>query len=247
VGLIPLTMNVMYNLATAFFQVSGLRFVLPVQWIAYFYFALGLMAIVQFLWGLFTSRQPAPAGKSGQRTEGSPVRRLAWWQAALVLALFTLAGSSLILIDVVVPQHFAPQSQAQILTELTQMPAIQADAVLREALLRLPAESGLQIYKGRAIYPRYYGQDEVEPDTAKTAYATLNYPRMVFFFLSHEINLVAALPVAETPGHFPHPMDIILVGCPQDLMIEARLVAALDGSEALYVSNLSELTASCAP
>ncbi|MCD4672709.1 MAG: hypothetical protein K8R77_08605 [Anaerolineaceae bacterium] len=247
IGLIPLSMNVMYNLATAVFQVSGVRFVLTVQWIAYFYFGLGLMITIEFVWGLlFTAKQRADSAATADSLKTAK-GQLVWWQAGLIAALFALVGSSLILSEKVVPQRFQPQNEADILAELQQMPAVQQNPALQEALTQIPADSGLKIYKGRAIYPRYYGQNEIEPDTAKTAYATLNYPRMVFFFLSEERNQVVALPMAQIPEHFPHPLDMILIGCPQELMIEARLMTALDDTQALYISNMSKLNAPCTP
>ncbi len=242
-GLIPLTMNLMYNLATAIFQVSGMRFVLPVTWIVHLYFGLGVLALIELLWQFF---QPARKTSPVSETQATP-RPLPWWQTMLGLALFALIGSSLILAEKIVPQRFPPQTDAQILAELQTMPAVRQNAELEETLNQLPTDSNLRILKGRAIYPRYYGQDKVEPDTAKTAYATLFYPRVVFFFLSNETNQTVALPVAQVPEHFPHPTDMILIGCQQEAMIEARLVAALDDSGILYTSNLSDLHSSCEP
>ena len=243
IGLIPLTMNVMYNLATAIFQVSGMRFVLPVTWIAQLYFGLGVLALIEFVWNfLLPVKKTSPSNELHIAT-----RPLRWWQTVLGLALFALIGSSLILAENVVPQRFPPQTDAQLLAELQAMPAVRQNTNLTKALNHLPADSNLRILKGRAIYPRYYGQDKVEPDTAKTAYATLFYPRVVFFFLSDETNQTVALPVAQVPEHFPHPMDMILIGCQQEAMIEARLVAALDGSDILYISNLSDLRSPCGP
>jgi Dolichyl-phosphate-mannose-protein mannosyltransferase len=243
IGLIPLSMSLMYNLATAAFQVSGMRFVLPVTWIVHLYFGLGVLALVELLWKFFNPTKESTTANEAQ----TAVRPLQWWQVVLGLALFALIGSSLILAEKVVPQRFPPQTDAQILTELLEIPAVQQNPALQDSLNNFPTDSGLMILKGRAIYPRYYDQDKVEPDTAKTAYATLSYPRVVFFFLSEESNQVIALPIPQVPEHFPHPMDIILIGCQQEAMIEARLVAALDGSDILYTSNLSDITKICEP
>ncbi|MDX9866224.1 MAG: hypothetical protein RBT34_15580, partial [Anaerolineaceae bacterium] len=243
IGLIPLTMNLMYNLATAIFQVSGMRFVLPVTWIVHLYFGLGVLALVELLWQFLHHAKKTSTSRAPQIT----AHPLHWWQIVLGLALFALIGSSLILAEKIVPQRFPPQTDAQLLAELQALPAVRENADLAEALSDLPAEGNLLILKGRALYPRYYGQDKVEPDTAKTAYATLFYPRVVFFFLSEETNQTVALPVAQVPEHFPHPTDMILIGCQQEAMIEARLVAALDGSDILYTSNLSDLRSPCEP
>jgi len=246
-ALMPLSMNLMYNLATAAFQVSGMRFVLPVTWVVHLYYTLGLLALVELLWqALPQSRKAAPAEDTPQSSPASR-RPLQWWQALVGLSLFALIGSSLLLAEVVIPKRFPPQSEAQILTELQGMSAVQQDPGLNQALDAIAPDSGLIILKGRALYPRYYAQDEVEPDTAKTAYATLFYPRMVFFFLSETSNQTVALPIAQVPQHFPHPTDMILIGCQKNLMIEARLVAPLDDSGILYTSNLSDALAPCEP
>ena len=90
---------------------------------------------------------------------------LPWWQTVLGLALFAFIGSSLILAEKIVPQRFPPQTDAQLLAELQTMPAVRENEDLAETLSHLPVDSNLRIIKGRALYPRYYGQDEVEPDT----------------------------------------------------------------------------------
>jgi hypothetical protein len=239
-GLIPLSMNLMYNLATAIFQVSGMRFVLPVIWIVYFYFALGVLQIFQFVWKFL-----CPAKQQTTQIVPQSSRPLVWWQAGLVILFFAFTGSSLILAEQVVPPRFPSQNGTQILTELRQFPAVQQSPALQAELERVAENQELLVYKGRGVYPRYYADNEVEPDTAKAAYANLYYARMVFFFLSKQTNQVVALPMASIPDHFPHPLDMILIGCQQELMIEARLVAALDDTQALYLSNLSELSAAC--
>ena len=243
IGLIPLTMNLMYNLATAIFQVSGMRFVLPVTWIVHLYFGLGVLVLIELLWQFLHPGKITSTYSEPQIT----ARALSWRQVVLGLALFALIGSSLILAEKLVPQHFPPQTDAQLLTELQAMPAVQQNTDLAEALHNLPTDGNLRIIKGRALYPRYYGQDKIEPDTAKTAYATLFYPRVVFFFLSDETNQTVALPVAQVPEHLPHPTDMILIGCQQEAMIEARLIAVLDESDILYTSNRSDLISPCEP
>jgi hypothetical protein len=245
IGLLPLSMNVMYNLATAVFQVSGMRFVLPVTWVIHLYYALGILLLIEWLWKFLLVIKETTMARKTWKKPSTVNRPLKWPQAVLVLGMFALAGSSLILAEKVVPKRFPSQTQEQILAELVELPAVQQDAKLHSMLDNLPSEGGPLILKGRTLYPRYYAQDEVEPGTAKIPYASRFYPRVVFFFLSEDINQVVALPVSDVPQHLPHPSDIILIGCPQDLMIEARLVAQLDGTNVVYTSNLAPLDALC--
>ena len=49
-GLVPLGIFLFYNLANAFARTSGGRYLVPMDWIVLFYFALGLFQII--LWGM---------------------------------------------------------------------------------------------------------------------------------------------------------------------------------------------------
>ncbi len=94
-GLIPLTMNLMYNLATAIFQVSGMRFVLPVTWIVHLYFGLGVLALIRLLWQFLYPAKKTSTASAPQLTANA----LPWWQTVLGLALFAFIGSSLVLAE----------------------------------------------------------------------------------------------------------------------------------------------------
>lgn len=52
-GLIPLAIQVSYHLGNAFAKTSGGRYLQPVNWVTYFYFAIGLMAISIFILNIF--------------------------------------------------------------------------------------------------------------------------------------------------------------------------------------------------
>jgi hypothetical protein len=56
-GIIPLLMQIGYHLGNAFAKTSGARYLQPVNWVSYLYFATGVIAIVIFLLNLFRNEK----------------------------------------------------------------------------------------------------------------------------------------------------------------------------------------------
>jgi hypothetical protein len=47
-ALVPLMVFLFYNLANAFARTSGGRYIVPVDWVIYFYYAIGLIEVIRF-------------------------------------------------------------------------------------------------------------------------------------------------------------------------------------------------------
>jgi hypothetical protein len=235
VGLIPLFINVSYNLSNAVGRNSGWRYLLPADWVSYFYFAIGLMEIFILLFSVINStvqidKVITPARKI---TEIASIRR----QFPVRKACFTglailLLGSSLPLAEKLVPKRYPSLSAKEIISEIQSQPTYKALHIDSTTLNELVSASTVVI-NGRGIYPRYYAAGDGEPRTARTGYAPLDYQRLVFLTVG-ETNQLVILKTQNQPGFFPNTADILMLGCQQSNYIQGILVSVLDKPGATY-------------
>ena len=237
-GLLPLGLNLGYNLWTALFRSSGERFLVPVDWTATLYFAAGLVTLSGGMLLLLSRTRQGMLEYLAQPQTLSPTlpqHPFEWPKrrgmelrippllgegrvrvfALLFSALLILAiGSSLPLAEHVVPQRYPPTSQATLLAHLSSAdPQGQT-----QALAQAP---GALVLRGRAIYPRYYAAGEGEPQSAKTGYAAAPQARLVFFLLG-QTNSLVVLDLPQSPAFFPNAADVTLIGLPRKGYLQAE-------------------------
>ena len=257
-GLLPLGINLGYNLWTGIFRSSGERFLVPVDWTATLYIAAGLVTLSGGLLLLLSrTRQgmldylavPSSGRRGGsepyddsikQPPRPSPTldRQIPMGITMALPALIILAlGASLPLAEHILPQRYPSASAEEILAHLTTTPALpqaglDAPATLCEALAQAP---GAMVLNGRAIYPRYYAAGEGEPLSAKTGYSDMPQPRLVFFLLG-QTNSLVVLDLPQSPAFFPNAADVTLIGLPRKGYIQAQAVLVETPSQsALYL------------
>jgi len=252
-GLLPLGINLGYNLWTGIFRSSGERFLVPVDWTATLYFAAGLVTLSGGLLLLLSrTRQgmldylvttqtltpgaaPSPRAQSsggGGSPDSLPHGLRPWGRvgvrvcAFLFPALIILAlGASLPLAEHIFPQRYPPASRAALLAHLATTPALSQAGLDAATLHALSETPGALVLRGRAIYPRYYAAGEGEPLSAKTGYSDMPQPRLVFFLLGQTNSLVVLdLPPPQRPLFFPNTADVTLIGLPRKGYIQAQAV-----------------------
>ena len=229
-GLLPLGINLGYNLWTGLLQSSGARFLVPADWTATIYFAAGLITLSgsmllllsrtrQGMLDYLSSTMPDRSGRSEHWDDAieRPNRPSPTWARGILTGLIIFAlGSSLPLSEHLLPQRYPPASRETILAHLSASDALHQTQALAQ-------EPGTLVLRGRAIYPRYYAAGEGEPQSAKTGYAAMPQARLVFFLLGQTNSLVVfALP--ESPAFFPNTADVTLIGLPRKGYIQAEAV-----------------------
>jgi hypothetical protein len=225
-GLAPLVINLVFNLSTGTGRFSGGRYLLPVDWISYFYFALGLLEICGLFWLALGQKQTQP------RQEKAPAAQAAalWPKAVLLAVGFLALGLSVPLAEKVVPARYQDLSKDQIMAALLQQTEVQKSGADLALLARAP---NLFAVQARALYPRYYSAEEEEPRTAKAGYTGLPYGRLVFLIVS-KINGVIVLRTDPAPAYFPNAADITLVGCQSGVVRQAVLVVVQGPQPVVY-------------
>jgi hypothetical protein len=223
-GLLPLFILLGFTLNLAAARVSGWRYNLPADWIMIFYYALGIGQVLA--WGAAVLGWRTPAAMSV--AEEAPAQALDWRRVFLVSALILLAGSSLLLVEALVPERYTNPT----LVEVDALLATTPDA---EALRDLVGETGTVAYAGRALYPRYFaaGRGDEVSDLAKDAVQA--YAR-VGFFLTGPDPWNVVLPVSDAEVVFPHGAGVIVIGCREGNLIEAAGVIFTEEDEGRVLS-----------
>jgi hypothetical protein len=204
IGLFPLVVQISINIANAFARSSGGRFLVPGDWIIYFYYALGLIELGRFVAGRAEYDIPQV---------DQSVRSTRPWELAALAAGFALYGLALGYIQVVIPDRFSPVSDP--------VSYLQNSAAAQIVNTKLPDLTGVlgstrtTWLQGRALYPRYYpaGQGESSPNSEMRS---LPYDRIVFELIGPLGNRFIVLPSAVRGKKLQHGSDVLVFGCSVD-------------------------------
>lgn len=235
-GLIPLGAFLFYDLANAFARTSGGRYLVPMDWVALFYFALGLFQIM--LWGmkLFGAQDDSIEEKTtASRDDANPD---AWtWpplkKAPLIILLFLLIGSSLPLSEKLFSKRYPVQSQAELLDDLEQNGYLREMGFDKSGLTAFSEQyPNFRIVSGRALYPRFFAENRGLPKE-RFPYSILGFPRIAFTVIGPEGLNYALLPGDDIP-FFPNASDVIVLGCQQGAAIDALAVVVVNEQTTVY-------------
>ena len=234
-GLIPLGTFLFYNLANALARTSGGRYITPVDWVVFFYFALGLFQII--LWGmnLFGLKDGVHIGeKPRDHTaeilwDWKPLRKTPW-----IILIFLLIGTSLPLSEKFFPRRYPVQSQAELLATLEREGYLQEMGFDRAALESVSAQwPAFRIVTGRALYPRYFIENK---GFAKKTYPyqVMGFPRIAFTMIGPDGVGYVILPQSDV-SYFPNASDVIVIGCQDGGNLDALAVVVIKEQTAVYV------------
>jgi hypothetical protein len=211
-GFMPLLIHFAYSLSVVTARISGWRFIMPVDWVAQMYFAIGLVQLGWMLVAVFWNRQ-------SQEAEVVPAAQS---NPYAVLAGFLLVGLSLPIMELALPQRY-PELPA---SELIQNHA--DEQFTTEALTRfLETESGAVVTYGRGLYPSYYERGKFWGETSPNLVAASQFNRIQFTLIGTDGGFTF-LPLENAPQSFPHAADVFVVGCRQGGFIRALLVKVDD-------------------
>jgi hypothetical protein len=237
-GLAPLLISLAYMLALGLARTSGGRYIVPVDWVTYFYFGLGLVQA-----GLWARRLWQPAGAEAvagpqliatvQPARESQVRQgLRQWGSGLgiVLAVF-LVGVSLPLSSTFFHDPFPIESKSAVLQKLTEA-GFQANlGYTAQDLAKFSHMTGAYIAYGRGLFPRYL--DYQADAYAKEIYNDLpkKYPHLVFEMIVPNAWFTIDLPLDKAPAFFPNAADVIVLGCKSDQYIAGLALIVLPDAQ----------------
>jgi hypothetical protein len=246
-GLLPLAVHVAYNLASAFARTSGSRYIVPVDWVLFLYFSLGMVQLAGWAAVLF-GRQPFP----GDQVPGeAPAYSAKKWHFLLAAAGMLLAGLILPFNSLVIPQKFTQPSSEAIIKALKSrgLTATLAENQInlnRVGTLAAKDKREVLVY-GRAFFPRFYTAQQGDCQLCfmmDDAYLQKDFSRLAFTVIGPK-NGAITLALDTPPAEFPNAAEVFVYGCKTAnrqkynmLVVDAIfvIVAGNDG-DLLYLSE----------
>lgn len=215
-GLLPLAINLGYALANGISRFSSWRYNLPVDWVIYFYFGLGILELFSFVTSLFngkTGNIDTPVVSSESRGFSRHDFRP---QYLFILVIFAFVGGLPWMAQGLAQPRYT-SSQNELIATLE---AKGYDAGEIESFVSQP---DAVLLEGRLLYPRMYQRNEgMASANPWPAYSIRDFPRMGFVVMNN-ISMNAIFITRELQN-FPQGADVIMLGCRRDGYVEARLL-----------------------
>ena len=247
-ALVPVVVFLFYNLANAFARTSGGRYIVPVDWVVYFYYAIGLVEIIR----LCLSAMGFHANSFFERfvdprtDQGNP--KLKWGKTGLVILPFFLMVAMLPLVELASPGEKPPETTDSLLEQLAENSFFENSGLSHQEVEQFLENPDALLISGRGFYPRYYTYDQGEPilPGQMTPYTPREFPRLVFTLLLPDTNRTVLLPIDKPRLYFPDATEVIIGGCqvgqsqnefmaPYLTYFDAAFVAILDETRTAYV------------
>lgn len=213
-GLLPLAFNLGYTLANGISRFSSWRYNLPIDWVIYFYFGIGILELFSLVASLFNGRITAPNDPSLNSKEFAlhDFRP----QYLLILAGFVLIGSFPWLAQGYAQPRYT-STQDQLISTLVSDGYPESDV---RSFLDGPDAILLE---GRMLYPRMYQRDEgMASANPWPSYAIRDFPRMGFLIINNNMSHVIFR--TREIQQFPQGRDVIILGCQRKGYVEAYIV-----------------------
>jgi hypothetical protein len=228
-GLIPLGIFVVYNFSNAFARTSGGRYLVPMDWIVVFYFALGLFQIT--LWGMALlgfENETVQTRADDQSWNWMPLKK-----SPLIVMCFLLLGASIPLSEQFFPRRYTPQTSNQLIEAMEQKGYLQKIGLGKSSLSSFSSQTpGFRIVNGRALNPRSFWINEGIPKNSYP-YMVMDFPRTAFTVIGSSGASFVILPRGEVP-YFPDASDVIVLGCQTDSYIDAMAVVVISDETVIY-------------
>lgn len=242
-GLIPLVIQAAYSLSNAVARNSGWRYMLPADWVGYFYFAIGFLQLLRWVFLLAGKSRPV-AARTPWREQASSAAKFPLFSAALLAAGILLAGASLPLSEALVPERYPEQSRQELVGELLSLRSVQKTGIDSRALETYAAREDVLIFKGRALFPRFYGKNQGLPIRGWPVYQPRDFSRLAFLVLNQQKRNVN-LRMDKSPAYFPNTADVIVVGCQADGEVDPVMVTVLGKKDVTYLRSVSAAPSAC--
>ncbi len=232
IGLAPLAIFMVYLLSNSFARTSGGRYIVPVDWIVTIYFLIGVFqgisqfaSVLGFRWTLFsqTLEQDTPEQKFRKRD---------LLRTIVILALLFCIGALTPLAERLYENRYQNVDASRALSEYEA--SITSAGLSLQEINSFLANPNAEVSVGRALYPRFYIENEGEVHFYPVV--VMGFPRTTFTLIGPEGEKGIVLP-GEKPRYFPHAVDTLVLGCKEQLYVDALAVIVLDETGAIYTRS----------
>ncbi len=231
-GIAPLLTQVGYHLGNALSKTSGSRYLEPVNWVFLLYFVVGIVALTQFAFRVFTVKnEDAASGPGTEKQDTSPNPHSDRWLILVVAIGLITAGLVLPVINNLPSQQ--PVESSVELTALAKELSLKT-GVSESAWYWFIAEPNALVVQGKAYHPRFY----------KSGFFASGNESFELMTLGKDHVIVSYLLNGSPQGHFTDGSDVILVGCKlgtdrlweaNRIIMQSYFVFQLDGEKATYL------------
>lgn len=237
IGLLPAVIFLIYILSNSLAFTSGGRYITPVDWIVCIYYILGLMQVV--FWGLRLADviSPFKVLQASIRTEFPAPPTVQYPKTIKTLAVVFMIGALVPIAEMPFERRYQKNSPDATLAMLEQGGWLNQTNFTRDDLSEFLADPQAKIIAGRILYPRYYRAGEGEPKR-NYPYIPLDYSRLAFIMIGPDGNGVENVIVpGEKPKFNLHAEDAVIIGCQNDLYLDALAVFVLTESGMVYLRS----------
>jgi hypothetical protein len=231
-GLIPFLVYLTFCLGLAAARTSGGRYIIPIDWIQYLYYAAGVLVVVEWIIQLFHPGTRVSENLNRPVIQSQTLKSQ-YISCALVWLFILLWGLSIPGTEkMFAPLTFTPPSRAAI-QDMLKNGGFSNGAIY---------ENQLVTYTGRAISPRFFFfRQDILPGGAVGV--PLSYPRFSFILIGANVpTLNIVLPTREIPAGIKNGTVVSVAGCPSEYGLEAVLLKI---GEHIYFRNPKLDTLSC--
>jgi hypothetical protein len=209
-GLLPLFVFLTYHISNAFARTSGGRYLVPVDWVTFLYYALGIVEIIFFI---TASLRLNICNDNKENKTQNKLHPFSYQPGILYILPFFLFVSMITILDQAIPARYPKLTSVQIQEKIIQGEFLKQTNISEQELNTFLQEPDARIYFGRSLYPRFYTRGDGEHSTGRDAFEDKDFPRLTFTMIGQFGQTGVILPLNESPLYFPNAADLILVGC----------------------------------
>ena len=202
-----------YNLSSAVVRLSGWRFILPLDWVIYVFFALGILEV--FSWAFsniagWDIKNSATWLADIQINAGITKRNWTWY--ASFGFLFLLTGALIPIREHLLPNQLPDYSRQEVCEHIDTALAESAHSDLREEFMTFCLSEDTSVFKGYGIYPRYFKSGEGYYNRINDPwFGEQDYARLVFRLIGTRNAKVYIKTLSENI-RFPNGATVYLAG-----------------------------------
>jgi 4-amino-4-deoxy-L-arabinose transferase-like glycosyltransferase len=219
-GLMPLLLQMTINFSNSIARSSGGRFLVPVDWIIYIYYAVGLFEIVLLVCAGFgglrkvfitwqSPPEPRPVVESGNGVH----THKGWEWRVGGISFFLIFGLGLAYTHLLIPAKYPSQYDVvQVLKQNGAYALVEGTIPGVEAMLQNPDINSIY---GKAFYPRFYIAGKGEPSLDFGMY-NQQLDRLTFEVLSPKGIWSVSLPNTTRGKKLVNGSSVLVMGCELD-------------------------------
>jgi len=237
IAFVPLAFNLGYAFANGIARFSSWRYNLPVDWVIYFYFAIG---IIEILGGLALLLGAKPAILESTTLESAILKSDSSLSDKKYKFSFKYVPILLTFIFIgVLPWLAKGLAQPRYISTRNDLIAkLELNGLDREEIQSFLSQPNSAILEGRLLYPRMYRRNEgFSSANPWPAYAERDFARIGFILINDSpYHLIFP---TKTVLDFPQGADAILLACEIDGVLEVRVIDF--GDKSFQSAPLSQL------